>query len=167
MPDYFDDDDNEFDRMRRRRDSRNRDSRNRGNNEETIQGIKNGLKSGAAIAIFGIVALLLYTSFYRVDASAEGVVLRFGKKVRVVSPGLQMKMPWPIESVYTVPVMKIQSLEFGFRTVSPDRKTVYAKRSNELDDVADMLTGDLNLACLLYTSPSPRDLSTSRMPSSA
>ena len=26
---------------------------------------------------------------------------------------------------------------------------------------------DLNLHCLLYTSPSPRDLSTSRMPSSA
>ena len=29
-----------------------------------------------------------------------------------------------------------------------------------------MLTGHLR-ACLLYTSPSPRDLSTSRMPSSA
>ena len=27
--------------------------------------------------------------------------------------------------------------------------------------------GDRYLACLLYTSPSPRDLSTSRMPSSA
>ena len=27
--------------------------------------------------------------------------------------------------------------------------------------------GALNMACLLYTSPSPRDLSTSRMPSSA
>ena len=27
--------------------------------------------------------------------------------------------------------------------------------------------GDLYLTCLLYTSPSPRDLSTSRMPSSA
>ena len=26
---------------------------------------------------------------------------------------------------------------------------------------------DLDLSCLLYTSPSPRDLSTSRMPSSA
>ena len=26
---------------------------------------------------------------------------------------------------------------------------------------------DINKACLLYTSPSPRDLSTSRMPSSA
>ena len=28
-------------------------------------------------------------------------------------------------------------------------------------------TADLNRICLLYTSPSPRDLSTSRMPSSA
>ena len=34
---------------------------------------------------------------------------------------------------------------------------------------ADQLvpTGELFQACLLYTSPSPRDLSTSRMPSSA
>ena len=32
----------------------------------------------------------------------------------------------------------------------------------ELDD-----TGELNLACLLYTSPSPRDRTRSRMPSSA
>ena len=29
------------------------------------------------------------------------------------------------------------------------------------------VTGWLNTTCLLYTSPSPRDLSTSRMPSSA
>jgi membrane protease subunit HflK len=142
MPDYFDDDDNEIQRMLRRRDA----SRNPRGNEEAIRGIKNGLKSGVFLALFGIVAMLLYTSFYRVDASAEGVVLRFGKIVRTVSPGLQMKMPWPIESVYTVPVMKIQSLEFGFQTVSADRKTVYAKRNSELDDVADMLTGDLNLA---------------------
>ena len=28
-------------------------------------------------------------------------------------------------------------------------------------------TGEFNYGCLLYTSPSPRDLSTSRMPSSA
>ena len=33
--------------------------------------------------------------------------------------------------------------------------------------VADSITGDKWNNCLLYTSPSPRDLSTSRMPSSA
>ena len=38
------------------------------------------------------------------------------------------------------------------------------------DDIRDMIAGileDEGYACLLYTSPSPRDLSTSRMPSSA
>ena len=29
------------------------------------------------------------------------------------------------------------------------------------------ISSDLSMSCLLYTSPSPRDLSTSRMPSSA
>ena len=32
---------------------------------------------------------------------------------------------------------------------------------------ANCVLTDLDEACLLYTSPSPRDLSTSRMPSSA
>ena len=34
-------------------------------------------------------------------------------------------------------------------------------------EVLDVATGELVQCCLLYTSPSPRDLSTSRMPSSA
>ncbi|MEM9412893.1 MAG: SPFH domain-containing protein, partial [Planctomycetota bacterium] len=144
MSDFFDDDDGDFDRNRGRRNQRR--SPNELSADEVMQGIRKGLKSGVFLLLFAAVAILLYTSFYRVDASAEGVVLRFGEKVRTVSPGLQMKLPWPIESVYTVPVMKIQSLEFGFQTISADRKTVYAKRNGELDAVADMLTGDLNLA---------------------
>ena len=38
---------------------------------------------------------------------------------------------------------------------------------HELDYRAECFAGDVLHACLLYTSPSPRDLSTSRMPSSA
>ena len=34
-------------------------------------------------------------------------------------------------------------------------------------DLVDQVAGVQGYACLLYTSPSPRDLSTSRMPSSA
>ena len=34
-------------------------------------------------------------------------------------------------------------------------------------DFAGIVISDIRLPCLLYTSPSPRDLSTSRMPSSA
>ena len=36
----------------------------------------------------------------------------------------------------------------------------------EYNRFREFMTGEVN-ACLLYTSPSPRDLSTSRMPSSA
>ena len=37
-----------------------------------------------------------------------------------------------------------------------------------LEDLRDhLLAGETHYTCLLYTSPSPRDLSTSRMPSSA
>ena len=36
-----------------------------------------------------------------------------------------------------------------------------------LDMVEEKARSELGMVCLLYTSPSPRDLSTSRMPSSA
>ena len=59
-----------------------------------------------------VVLLAVGSVFYRVEASDEGVVLRFGRKVATVPPGLHMKMPWPIDTVYKVPVQRIQSLEF-------------------------------------------------------
>lgn len=99
----------------------------------------------AAIAILAVI-VVLYTMFYRVDASDQGIVLRFGEHVRTVEPGLQMKMPWPIEKVFTVPVRRVQTEEFGFRTESAGRITNYAKTAPQMVEVADMLTGDLNLA---------------------
>ena len=47
-----------------------------------------------------------------------------------------------------------------------------AKGANFEREIGNLLVKDLGLknpvkSCLLYTSPSPRDLSTSRMPSSA
>ena len=94
-----------------------------------------------------IVALLYLASsmFYGIEASDEGVVLRFGKHIDTVPPGLHWKLPWPIETVYEVPVERIQTLEFGFETRSPGRTTQYAPRSQDDMAVAEMLTGDLNL----------------------
>ena len=97
---------------------------------------------GLAVAA---VLLVGKSAFYRVEASDEGVVLRFGRKVATVPPGLHMKMPWPIDTVYQVPVHRIQSLEFGFETSQAGRKTVFASESSDDLAVAEMLTGDLNL----------------------
>jgi len=137
------DDIDDFNRRRRNSRGRERDQRER---EQLTRNVKQGLSMGAFVGLFFLIAALLYTSFYRVDASEQGVVLRFGAHVRTVEPGLQMKLPFPIESVYTVPVRSIQSEEFGFQTVSPGRSTVYARKTSEMQDVADMLTGDLNLS---------------------
>jgi membrane protease subunit HflK len=94
-----------------------------------------------------LLAILVFAAsmLYSVDADSEGVRLRFGRYVDTARPGLHLKLPWPVEVVHEVPVQRIQTLEFGFRTVEPGRVTVY-ERTEEDEAVALMLTGGLNLA---------------------
>jgi len=98
----------------------------------------------AGVVVVGLL-LLSGSMFYRIEASDEGVVLRFGKLLATVPPGLHTKLPWPIDTVYEVPVQRIQTLEFGFETQQPGRRTQYAPRTTDDLAVAEMLTGDLNL----------------------
>ncbi len=104
-------------------------------------------RGGLTLVGFTAAAVLLLggAMFYRIEASDEGVVLRFGKWLKTEQPGLHVKMPWPIDTVYKVPVQRIQTLEFGFETELPGRRTQYAARTSEDLAVAEMLTGDLNL----------------------
>jgi membrane protease subunit HflK len=108
------------------------------------------LRDNATLVTIGlvgmIIALDLITAFYLVDASDQGVVLRFGEHVRTTEPGLHMKWPWPIETVRDVTVRRVQVLEFGFETERPGRVTAYSRDDDEYLNVAEMLTGDLNLA---------------------
>lgn len=100
------------------------------------------------VAGIGVLILLFFviSMFYRIDASDEGVVLRFGAvKEAKVQPGLHWKLPWPIDTVYEVPVQRIKTMEFGFETVTPGRVSVFSKQSPGDLEVAEMLTGDLNL----------------------
>ena len=43
----------------------------------------------------------------------------------------------------------------------------YLRRGEKIKTLKNLKKRDREINCLLYTSPSPRDLSTSRMPSSA
>ena len=67
-------------------------------------------------------------------------------------------------------VARINMLEFETEDDLIKRAELYEKDAPTLFPNAEILltikTGPTT-ACLLYTSPSPRDLSTSRMPSSA
>ena len=94
------------------------------------------------LVIFGIV--LLFGSIFQVGTEEVGVITQFGKYVRTVDPGLNLKIPF-IETIYKVPVERQQKLEFGFRTVKSDIQSEFETTPETIDESL-MLTGDLNLA---------------------
>lgn len=95
--------------------------------------------------VLGVVILIfLFSSFFTIGPEEVGVILRFGKFARTVNPGLNVKLPFGIETLYKVPVERQLKQEFGFRTQEAGVRTRYATRSYQ--DESLMLTGDLNAA---------------------
>ncbi len=88
--------------------------------------------------------ILLFTTIYTVGPEEVGVIVRFGKYERTVTPGLNFKIPFWVEKVYKIPVERQLKQEFGFRTTSIGERTQYSK--GDFGDESLMLTGDLNLA---------------------
>lgn len=98
------------------------------------------------IIIIVIVALIIgvvMSSFFIVDQTEEGVVLRFGEYHRTVPPGLNFKLPFTIEQNRNVPTQVIQNMAFGFRVEEAGVNT----RQSDVDypEESIMLTGDLNI----------------------
>ena len=60
-----------------------------------------------------------------------------------------------------------KNINFNSKIVKAKIIEVKGSSPNSLDDIILISTDTIFGTCLLYTSPSPRDLSTSRMPSSA
>ncbi|MBN1576655.1 MAG: FtsH protease activity modulator HflK [Chitinispirillaceae bacterium] len=95
--------------------------------------------------VAAVVALiLLFSTFFTIEPEELGVVLRLGKYVRTVNPGLNLKLPLGIEKVFKVPVERQLKLEFGFRTERTDGRTQYSAKDFLGESL--MLTGDLNAA---------------------
>ena len=98
--------------------------------------------------IAGVVAIILlialgWTSCYTVQAESEGVVLRFGKFLKTVEPGLQFKLPFGIDQVTVLPTRRQLKLEFGFVTPGYTNSDQPGK---DAEEERSMVTGDLNAA---------------------
>jgi membrane protease subunit HflK len=112
--------------------------------EEIVQKLRDLIKGKAYLVqvLIGVVVLLwLASGFYTVSPDEQGVVRRFGKEVRITSPGLRYRLPWPIEVVNTPKVTAIQRIEIGFRTIDPGPPARYQFVEAE----SLMLTGDENI----------------------
>lgn len=53
------------------------------------------------------VVWLVFNSFKLIDERDRGVVLRFGEYTRMMEPGPNFKLPWPIEKVYVVQATQV------------------------------------------------------------
>jgi len=104
------------------------------------QNMKKPIILGAAVLI---VIIFLSSTFYSVSAESVGVVQRFGKYDRTTQPGLHFKLPAGIESVTKVPVTRIMSQEFGFRSLKPGIRSTRSQQALLQESL--MLTGDLNV----------------------
>ena len=70
-----------------------------------------------------------------------------------------------IDSFDEVQAVDIKPLAFGMMFI--EVQVVLGEGEGIVDEFEQRVRATNPLVCLLYTSPSPRDLSTSRMPSSA
>ena len=107
--------------------------------------IPGGKSGGSKPIIFGLILLVVVWAFsglYRVLPDEQGVVLRFGKFVTTTQPGLNYHIPYPVETVLTPKVTKVNRIDIGFRSASDSGRT------SGVDDVPEeslMLTGDENI----------------------
>lgn len=113
--------------------------------------VPSGLSFSSVTLLIVIIAVLaLSTSFFRVELEEAGVVMTFGKYTRVAGPGLNIKLPYPIQTVFKVPIERQLEEEFGFRTKKAGIRTQYSPVSMQGESL--MLTGDLNVAVVEWTT---------------
>ena len=89
-----------------------------------------------------MVAFVGYNFFtFRVQPNELGVVLRFGNFDRQAEPGLNFRLPYPIETVYTPEVTTVHQVTIG--QLVDERNPNGAGR--DIPDESLMLTGDENI----------------------
>ncbi|MGB2754379.1 MAG: FtsH protease activity modulator HflK [Phycisphaerae bacterium] len=104
------------------------------------------------LILVGIAVLVgLFQCFYMVGADSEAVVLRFGKHIETTAPGLHFKFPFGIDEAHVIPVEYVRTMEFGFYTAVPGKRTQYGPTTEAQKGAARMLSGDLNIASVNWT----------------
>ena len=115
--------------------------------QDTINKFTGGGKGGSKPIVLGLTILIILwalSGLYRVLPDEQGVVLRFGKFVNTTQPGLNYHFPYPIESVLTPKVTKVNRMDIGFRS---ERDSGFGSGGGVADvpEESLMLTGDENI----------------------
>jgi membrane protease subunit HflK len=100
---------------------------------------------GRGVFLIAILAFMFWvgSGIYFVQPDELGVVLRFGEYVRDAQPGANYHLPYPIETVLTPKVTRVNRIDIGMRVVEDARRGGSATR--DVQEESLMLTGDENI----------------------
>ena len=92
-------------------------------------------KTGIYFAVSIMLVAWLASGFFIIQEGQAGVILTFGKYDYTTRPGINWRMPWPIQSQEVVNLSGVRSVEVG--------RPVLIKATNQKD--SSMLTEDENI----------------------
>src|SRR6201996_4697160 len=104
---------------------------------------------GIGLALLAVLVIWGFSGFFRVQSEELGVVLRFGKHVRPVGPGLSYHLPYPIETVLLPKALRVSTLNIGFSSDDTSRRSRDGRR--DIPEESLMLTGDENIVDVQFT----------------
>ena len=104
---------------------------------------------GVSLLLLAVIVIWGLTGFFRVQSEELGVVLRFGKHVRTVGPGLSYHLPYPIETVQLPKALRVSTLNIGFTYEESPRRARDGRR--DIQEESLMLTGDENIVDVQFT----------------
>ncbi len=94
-----------------------------------------GSKASVLIGAAAVFFIWVCSGFFIIQEGQAGVILTFGKYDYTAKPGINWRMPWPIQSEETVNLSGVRSVEVG--------RPVLIKATNQKD--SSMLTEDENI----------------------
>lgn len=94
-----------------------------------------GSKASVVIGAAAVFFIWICSGFFIIQEGQAGVILTFGKYDYTAKPGINWRMPWPIQSEETVNLSGVRSVEVG--------RPVLIKATNQKD--SSMLTEDENI----------------------
>jgi membrane protease subunit HflK len=102
---------------------------------------------GILLVILIIVAVWMFSGFYRVQPDEQGVVLTFGEWTETTQSGLNYHLPYPIQDHETPKVTRVNRIEVGY--ASPEFRRTAGRR--DVPEESLMLTGDENIIDIDFT----------------
>ncbi len=94
-----------------------------------------GSKASILLAAAGVFFIWICSGFFIIQEGQAGVVMTFGKYDYTAKPGINWRMPWPVQADETVNLSGVRSVEVG--------RPVLIKATNQKD--SSMLTEDENI----------------------